>query len=134
MSLLAASIAEHSRPAGTKSDGSLVCVIAVWRRRCRWALGPDTVSLAVSLSATGRTNSIHLAPQRIDDDAYSLVAGSCVVGVADVELDCHGDLAFVAGEVPTIEGNICRLHRCVSGVAFLVGFGCRFVVGGLRHV
>lgn len=127
--LLAASIVEHSRPAGTKSDGSLVCAIAASTRRCRWALGPGTVSLVVSVCAIGRTNSIHLAPERIDDDAYSLVAGSCVIGVADVELDCHGDLAFVAREVPAVEGNICGLHGCGAGVFFLVDFAVDFAVG-----
>lgn len=77
----------------------------------------------------GGTDSIHLAPERVDDDANGLVGGSCVVGVADVELDRHGDLALVAREVPAIEGNTGGLHGCL----FAVGFANRFAVGKLRH-
>ena len=77
----------------------------------------------------GGTDSIHLAPERVDDDANGLVGGSCVVGVADVELDRHGDLALVAREVPAIEGHTGGLHGCL----FAVGFANRFAVGKLRH-
>ena len=57
-----------------------------------------------------KTDSIHLAPQSIDDDADSLITGDGVVRVPDIKLDRHSDLAFVAGEVPTVEGNICGFH------------------------
>lgn len=58
----------------------------------------------------GKTDSIHLAPKSVDDYADSLIARNCVAGVANVKLDCHGDLAFVAGEVPAVEGNIRGFH------------------------
>ena len=57
-------------------------------------------------AVTGTTDSIHLAPQRIDDSTDSIIAGDCVVGVADVKLDRHGDLTLVAGEAPAVEGDI----------------------------
>ena len=106
MSLLAANTGEHNKPAGTKPDDSLVCALATSKRRCRWAPVPGTVSRVVSVCVTGRTDSSHLAPERVDDYANGLIAGSGIVGIADVELDCHGDLAFVAREVPAVEGNV----------------------------
>ena len=48
-SLLAASMAEHNRPASTKPDDSPVCAIEASTRRCRWAPEPGTVSVVVSL-------------------------------------------------------------------------------------
>lgn len=91
----------------------------------------------ISACDVGRADSIHLAPERIDDYADRLVARDCVVGVSDVELDCHGDLAFVAGEVPPVEGNICGFHGWCLGVGFgvglAVGFSGRFAVGRSRH-
>ena len=57
-----------------------------------------------------KTDSIHLTPQSIDDHADSLIAGDGVVRVPDIKLDRHSDLAFVAGEVPAVEGNICGFH------------------------
>lgn len=112
-------------------------MIAASTRRCRWAPGPGTVSRVVSVCAAGRTDSIHLAPERINDYADSFVAGDCVVGIADVKLDCHGDLAFVAGEVPAVEGNMCRLHGCRLAVGFTtdctVGFARPFAVEMFRH-
>ena len=90
-----------------------------------------------------KTDSIHLAPEGVDDYADGLIAWNGVVGVADVKLNCHGDLAFVAREVPAVEGNIRGLHGwcfvvgcfvvgcfvvgCLVG--FAVGFATRFVVG-----
>lgn len=78
---------------------------------------------------TGKTNSIHLAPERIDDYTDSLVAGNRVVRVADVEFDCHGDLALIAREIPAVEGNMCGLHRW----CFIVGHAVCFVVGIFSH-
>lgn len=71
------------------------------------------------------TDSIHLAPESIDDDANGLIARDFVVGVADVKLDCHGDLAFVAREGPAVEGHVRGLH---GGCRFVVGLAVRFVV------
>lgn len=132
-SLLAASTAEHNRPGGTESDDSQVCGIAASKRHCRWAPEPGTVSVVVSLCVVGRTDSIHLAPERVDDHANSLVAGRGIVGVADIKLDCHGDLAFVAREVPAIEVNICGFHECHVAVSFVVGFAHCFAVARFRH-
>ena len=84
-----------------------------------------------------KTDSIHLAPEGVDDYADGLIAWNGVVGVADVKLNCHGDLAFVAREVPAVEGNIRGLHGwcfvvgCLVG--FAVGFATRFVVGMFWH-
>ena len=95
----------------------------------------------VSACDTGRTDSIHLSPKRVNDYTNSLVAGDRVVRVADIELDRHGDLAFIAGEIPSVEGNICGFHGWCLVVGFVVGFavgfcvgfsGC-FAMGKLRH-
>ena len=131
---LAASTAEHNRPAGTEPDDSPVCAIAASKRHCRWAPEPGTVSVGIiSRCVVGRTDSIHLAPERVDDHANRLVAGRGVVGVADIKLDCHGDLAFVAGEVPAVEANICGFHGCHVAVGFVVGFARCFAVARFRH-
>lgn len=58
----------------------------------------------------GKTNSIHLAPKRVDDYTNSLIARDCVAGVANIKLDCHSDLALVTREIPAVEGNICGFH------------------------
>ena len=58
----------------------------------------------------GETDSIHLAPERVDDDANRLIAGGYVVRIADVQLDCHGNLAFIAGKAPAVEEDMCGLH------------------------
>ena len=71
---------------------------------------PGTVSQVVSACVLGKTDSIHLAAERVDDHTDSLIARDCVIGVADIKLDCHGDLAFVAREIPAIEGDIRRFH------------------------
>ena len=68
------------------------------------------------------TDSIHLSPESIDDDANSLIAGNRAIGVANVKLDCHGDLTFVTREVPTVKRNICRFHGWCPVVMFAVGF------------
>ena len=73
----------------------------------------------------GWTDSIHLAPERVDDHADGFVAGGRVVGVADIELDRHGDLALIAREVPAVEGNMSGFH----GWRSVVGLGGRFAVG-----
>ena len=109
-SLLAANTGGHSRLADTKSDDFRVCAIERSKRRCRWVREPGTVSYVVSAGVSGETDSIHLAPERVDDHTNSLVARNCVVGVANVKLDCHGDLALIAGEVPAVERNICGFH------------------------
>ena len=83
------------------------------------------------------TDSIHLTPESIDNHTNGLIAWNGIVGVADIELDCHSDLAFVAREVPAVEGNICGFHggcsAVVSAVAFAVAFAARFVVGTFWH-
>ena len=88
-------------------------------------------------AATGKTDSIHLTPQRIDDSTNSIIAGDRVVRVADVKLDCHSDLTLVAGEAPPVEGDIGGFHGWCFVVGFTVGFSVgsarRFVVGMFWH-
>lgn len=104
-------------------DGFRVYAIAASKPRCRWVQDPGTVSPVVSACFMGKTDSIHLAPQRVNDYTNCLVAGDCVVGVADIKLDCHSHLAFVAREVPTVEGNVRGFHGwCSVDVGFVVGF------------
>lgn len=69
-----------------------------------------------------KTDSIHLAPEGVDDYAEGLIAWNGVVGVADVKLNCHGDLAFVAREVPAVEGNIRGLHGWMVFCCWLFGW------------
>ena len=128
----------HSRLADTKSDDFRVGAIAALRRRCRWERVPGTVSWVVSACVTGTTDSIHLSPESVDDDTNSLIAGSRVVGVADIEFDRYGDLTLVTREIPAIEGDVCGFHGCClvirRSVGFAVGFAARFIVGKFWHV
>ena len=74
---------------------------------------PDARGLAVSrgvMRNAGGTDSIHLAAEGVDDYAHGLVARGFVEGVADVEFDRHGDLAFVAGEGVVVEGDVGGFH------------------------
>ena len=88
-------------------------------------------------AVTGKTDSIHLSPQRIDDNTDGIIAGDCVVRVANVKLDRHGDLTLVAREAPAVEGDICGFHGWWFAVGFTVGFPVgsarRFVVGLFWH-
>ena len=73
----------------------------------------------------GETDSIHLTPERVDDDANSLVAGGYVIRIADVQLDCHCNLTFITGKAPAVEGDMCGLH---GQWCFIVGLAIGFAV------
>lgn len=82
----------------------------------------------------GGTDSIHLAAQRVDDDAHGLVARGRVERVAGVELERHGDLAFVAGEGVVVEGDVGGFHGGGWGVGFVVVLVVLLAVGLLLVV
>ena len=78
----------------------------------------------------GETDSIHLAPERVNDDTNSLIARSCTVRIEDVQLDCHGNLAFITGKAPAIEGNMRGLHgQRLFFVGLVIGFAVGLTVG-----